>query len=249
MVSYGATPFISLVTEHLPPYQVISDNNQVTGVSTDIIKEVMRRSQFNYSINAYSWVRSYNLAQNKKNHCIYSIARLPSREKLFTWVGAITEVNNAVIWGLKEDNIDVETLEDIKQYTTAVNKNDVTHLGLLDRGFEENKHLYILNNTKSLITLLVSRPEIDFIVADDITIGYRAEIVGVKKSQLKRIYEIKDLPLDFHLACSNSTDKSIVNKLKESLADIHKDGSYRKILRHWQNQLPTNIMESVNNRN
>ena len=124
----------------------------------------------------------------------------------------------------------------------------MTHLGLLDRGFQENKHLYVLNNTKSLITLLVSRPEIDFIVADDITIGYRAELVGVKKSQLKRIYEIKDLTLDFHLACSNKTDKKIINTLTKHLAAIHQDGTYRRVLSKWQQQLPTNIMESINNR-
>ena len=44
-LSFAAPPHISLVTEHLPPYQIITKDNQITGVSTDIIKEVMHRSR------------------------------------------------------------------------------------------------------------------------------------------------------------------------------------------------------------
>jgi polar amino acid transport system substrate-binding protein len=226
---------ISLVTEHLPPYQIVDNNNQVTGVSTDIVLEVIKRSNFDYSLNSYPWVRSYNLAQQKENHCIYSIARLPQREKLFKWVGQITEINNAVFWGLKSNKkLNVKTLEDTKKYTTAVNKNDVTHLGLLARGFIEGEHLYVLRNTESLIKLLTTRPEIDLIVADDITIGYRAELVGVKKSDLKRVFEIKDLLLDFHLACSMQTKQSVVDSLRKNLQQVHQDGTYHKILNKWQ---------------
>ena len=237
--SWAKPPKINVVTENLPPYQIVGHNEQVSGFATEIIRETMKRSRYRFELNAYSWVRSYNLASRKENHCIYSIARLPFREKLFQWIGPITELNNAVIWGLEANQeIKITSLDDAKRYITAVNKNDVTHLALVERGFIEGEHLYVLNNTESLIKLLASRPEIKLIVADDITIGYRAELAGVDMKLLKRMHEIKDLPLNFHFACSLGTDKAIIDKLSASLREIHQDGTYQKILAKWQGKMP-----------
>ena len=236
--SWAKTPKINVVTEHLPPYQIVDTNNQVSGFATEIIKETMQRSQFRYELFGYSWVRSYNLASHKENYCIYSIARLPFREDKFQWIGPITELNNAVIWGLKSnEEIKINVLADAKQYTTAVNKNDVTHLALVEKGFVEGEHLYVLNNTESLVKLLVTRPEIHFIVADDITIGHRAKLAGVYIKQLKRVYEITDLPLDFNFACSLKTDKKIIESLRHALKQVHKDGTYRRIMAKWKDKM------------
>lgn len=236
--SFARTPTIMLATEHLPPYQIISSDLDVSGFATEIVLETMKRSQYSFKFNSYTWARSYNLAQQKANVCIYSIARIPARELLFKWIGKITEVNNAVFWGLKKDQHKLPyTIEQIKNFTTAVNLNDATHLGLLKHGFINGENLYVLNNTQSLIELLVSRPEINFIVADDITISYRAQLVGVDMNDLQRIFEIKDLPLDFHLACSNQTDDNIIAELTKSLKSIHQDGTYNAILTKWKSSM------------
>jgi len=232
---------ITLVTENLPPYQIVGKNNHdISGFAYDIIKETFKRSKINYTLAAYPWVRSYNLSLNKANTCIFSIARIPIREAKFTWIGQITEKNNAVVWGLKsnKNSQQIQTLDDLKKYVIAVNQDDVTHLGMLKNGFIEGKHLYLLHNTNSLINLLVTRPEIDFIIADDITISYRADLAGVDIKLLQRVLEIDNLPLDFYLACNKNTDKKIIATLTDNLAEIHQDGTYLKILAHWKNKMP-----------
>ncbi|WP_206485240.1 transporter substrate-binding domain-containing protein [Thalassotalea sp. G2M2-11] len=227
-----------LVTEHLPPYQVVNENHQISGFAVDIVREVINRTGYEYQLHAYSWLRSYNLTLQKPNHCIFSIARIPIREEHFKWIGQITETNNAVLWGLKKPNAPkITDINQAKNYITAVNKNDVTHLGLLKHGFMENKHLYVLEHTKSLINLLSTRPEIDFIVADDITIGYRAKLAGVDIDALERVYEMKDLPLNFYLACNKQTESSVVNTLKKSLQSVHNDGFYQQTLSQWQDKM------------
>jgi len=228
---------ITLITEHLPPYQILSEDNKVTGFSTDVITQTMKRSGYSYSLHLFPWVRSYNLALQKKNHCIYSIARLPSREKLFKWVGPLSEINNAVIWGLKKTVYNIKTLEDAKKYTIAVMRNDITHIGLLERGFIEGEHLYVLDDVKSLVSLLISHPEIDLIVADDITIDYRVELAGMKKSDFQRVFEIEDLSLDFYFACSKQTNDDIIKHLSTTLRSLYLDGTYDKIWDKWQDKL------------
>ncbi|GLX77995.1 hypothetical protein tinsulaeT_13350 [Thalassotalea insulae] len=237
-VTSASEPELFLVTEHLPPYQIVDQNSQLSGFSVELVHEVLKRSGYSYQMNVYSWVRSYNLTLQKPNHCIFSIARLPIRENLFQWIGQITELNNAVIWGIKAKQHDkINDIEEIKKYLIAVNKNDATHLGLVERGFVENKNLYVLEHTNSLINLLMTRPEIDFIVADDITIAYRAELAGVDFDSLQRVFEVKDLQLDFHLACNKQTPKAITDKLTQALKSIHSDGFYQNTLAKWRGKM------------
>tara|TARA_R110002072_G_scaffold246454_3_gene405763 strand:+ start:301 stop:1167 length:867 start_codon:yes stop_codon:yes gene_type:complete len=230
-------PVIHLVTEHLPPYQIENKNKKSSGFAVDIIKETMARSNYTYSLKSYPWVRSYKLAQIKANHCIFSIARLKSREALFKWVGPISKVNNTAMWGLKDQKIVVNNLEDAKKYTIAVNRNDIAHTGLVERGFIEGKHLYVLDDAKSLINILITRPEIDLIVADDTTVNFRAELAGVSVDKLQKIHEIKGLPLDFFFACSRQTDDKIIKHLATKLHSLYKDGTYEAIWNQWKSKM------------
>lgn len=232
---------VILVTEHLPPYQIVNDDtSKVTGFATDIVLETLKRAELDYDLNAYPWVRTYNLALKKPNHCVYSTARLPSRENLFTWIGPVTEENNAVIWSLKsnEHSEHIKSVEDLKQHITAVNKSDATHTGMLNLGLIENKNLYVVQHTQSLVKLLFERPEIDFIVADDITIPHRAKLAGVPIESLHRVIEVKNLSLNFHLACNKKSDAEVIKKLTHSLSTIHQDGTYQKILNKWLKEMP-----------
>lgn len=230
-------PVIQIVTEHLPPYQIVAEDKSISGFAVDIIEEIMARSHFTYSLKSYPWARAYKLAQRKPNHCIFSVARLPSREKLFKWVGPISKVNNTVVWALKDKNIKVNSLEDVKKYTLAVNRNDIGHTGLMELGFEEDKHLYVLNNTESLINLLITRPEIDLIVADDTTINYRAQLVGANINKLQRVFKIDALPLNFFFACSPQTDDTTITHLADKLESIYLDNTYETIWNKWKFKL------------
>lgn len=230
-------PVIHIVTEHLPPYQIEAKNKKLTGFAVDIINKTMARSHFAYSLKSYPWVRSYRLAQVKANHCIFSIARLKSREQLFKWVGPISKISNTTMWALKGRKIKVNNLDDAKQYTIAVNRDDIAHTGLLERGFEEGKHLYVLDDAKSLVNLLITRPEIDLIVADNTTIKFRTEYAGATIDQLEPVYEIKDLPLNFYFACSKETDDETIRHLSEKLQSLYQDGSYDAIWEKWRTKL------------
>jgi len=238
--SFASQADVIFVTEHLPPYQIMKEDSSVAGFVTEVVLEVAQRAKVNYSLTLYPWVRTYNLALTKRNHCIFSLARLPSRENLFTWIGPVTEKNNAVIWSLKSNKHgkEIKKIDDLKRFTTAVNKNDATHTGMLNIGLTENENLYVLEHSESLINLLVIRPEIDFIVADDITISHRAKLSGVPIDLLYRVIEVKSLPLNFFLACNINTDSNIIEKLTASLATIHQDGTYQKIFSKWKSKMP-----------
>ncbi len=237
LVNAENKPIIHLVTEHLAPYQIEEKNKPLSGFSIDIIKETMKRSQYSYTLNSYPWVRSYKLAQKKANYCIFSMARIKSRESLFKWVGPISFVNNTSMWTLKDRTITVHTLNDAKQYTTAVSRDDLSHIGLIELGFKDGEHLYVLDHAKSLVGLLITRPEIDLIVADDMTIKFHSELAGVSKDHLQRVYQLKELPLNFFFACSLQTDDEIIKHLADSLQSLYNDGTHSAIWKKWRDKL------------
>jgi polar amino acid transport system substrate-binding protein len=83
----------------------------------------------------------------------------------------------------------------------------------------------------------MTRPEIDLIVVDDTTIKFRTELAGANINELQRVYEIKDLPLNFFFACSKKTDDNIIKHLSNKLQSLYQDGTYDTIWEKWRNKL------------
>jgi polar amino acid transport system substrate-binding protein len=233
-------PHLTVVTEHLPPFQTVAKDYKLTGFTVDIVKQALVNSPYSFTIQANNWVRSYNLAMTKANHCIFTIARLKSREKKFQWVGPITKNFNASVWGLKKfkKRHNIKKISDLKGFVTAVNQYDASHIGMVEQGFIEGKNLYLHKNSKSLLNLLQNRDEIDFIIADDISISHRATLANVDINNLYRVIELEDLPLNFYLACSLKTDKQVVENLRKQLANVYKSQSYQQILQKWHHAMP-----------
>ena len=77
---------IEIYTENWPPLN-FENGGKITGFTTDIVREIQRRTKIKGEIKLLPWKRAYFNALNKKNALIYSIVRNPQREGLFRWVG------------------------------------------------------------------------------------------------------------------------------------------------------------------
>lgn len=226
---------INIVTEHLAPFQIVHKNG-ISGLSTEIIKATFDAAQYDYTIDAYPWSSSYNRALHEKETCIYSIARIPAREALFQWVGRIAKSTTS-LYTLQGRNISISNIEEAKQYRIAVIKDDVAHHFLLSKGFEENKQLYVLNHYDTLLKLLeVSSRKIDFIVINDDLIRNRLSRSQDAK-KYKNVYELKELTLDFHLACNLNTQQSTVDNLAKAMKSLEQQGVFAKIKDKWQKDM------------
>ena len=226
-------PTLQILTEHLPPYQMTVDG-KVKGFATEVIRNAMSHTNIDYSIKIFPWTRAYHMAINNKNSCIYSIARTPARENLFQWTQAIATTDSTLI-GLRDNKtIAITSLEQAKQYKIAVIRDDVTHQLLLEKGFVEAENLYVVNNSSSLLKLLVQRTSIDLIFADFMTVKYRALHDDIDPSIFIPYLNLNDKPLDFYLACSLSTPKAIVNQLSRAITTIKASGQHQAIVEQWQ---------------
>jgi polar amino acid transport system substrate-binding protein len=225
-------PHIEVVTEHLPPFQ-IDTPTKVLGFATEIVSTALSSTPYTFNISIYPWARSYNMALNKTNTCIYSMARTPERETKFIWVNTIAERNVSLI-GLAERKLNINSFEDAKKYMTAVIRDDVTHQLLVSKGFKEGINLFVVNNTHSLLTLLAKRKSIDLILADGYTIKYRAQFNNLDHNLFENVYQLNKKPLDYYFACNINTPLEIIKQLRHSINQMKATGKIDKIISEWQ---------------
>jgi len=219
---------ITFLTEHLPPFQ-IKKGDQVAGYTTEIVKKLLSHTDIEARFKIYPWSRAFNLAKSEQDTCIYKIARTTARESLFHWVGVIKTTNTHFI-GLKENsNIEIKSIEDAKKYQIAAIRDDFTHNFLIDAGFVEHQNLYVVNNTHSLLKLLIKNDFIDLVAADGETVKYRAKSIGIPQEKFKKYYQLNGKPLDFYLACSLKTDIKVIEQLSLALENIKENGQFYKI--------------------
>ena len=224
---------LQFVTEHLPPFQIIGEY-KVEGFVTEIVESALSHINRKADIRIYSWTRSYNLAIQRPNTCIYSIARTKEREDKFIWTEIVATTDSHFI--TVKDNlpkVKVNSMADALQYRVAVLRDDFTHQFLLNAGFIENKNLYVVNNTKSLLQLLKTKKYIDLILADPLTVQYRAIYNDMDPDQFVAIHKLNSAPIHFYVACSLSTEKSIIEDLINGLEWVKESGEYQKILKRW----------------
>ena len=115
---------ITVVTEEYPPYNYQGADNQIAGLSTEVVREALKRARIEYRINLYPWARTYRMAQEQPNVLIYSIARNEQREKLFQWVDVIAQ-NNAYIYRLKtRPEVKAQNLDELKRFRIGAVRDD-----------------------------------------------------------------------------------------------------------------------------
>lgn len=132
-------PKLTIYTEEFPPFNY-RDQEKITGGSTEIVEEIMKRANVDYSIKLLPWSRAYKLVQQDPNSLIYSISRRKDRENLFIWVGKIAPSNNS-IYALKGSNIKISSLNDLNSFKIGTTFDDARDTYLIGKGIPRSQIL------------------------------------------------------------------------------------------------------------
>lgn len=217
---------LKIFTEEMPPYNYSDENNEATGFSTGIVKELLKRSRLGVvdgKIKVYPWARAYMILQKEKNVMLFSTTRSEEREKLFKWVGPIAS-RTIWFWKLKKrKDINVSSLDDAKQFKVGAVREFASARYMTELGF----NLDLCNSEEiNFRKLLANR--IDILTALELAAAYQMNKLGKSFSRLERLVKLDDR-YDYYLALNISTPDEIINSLQNALEDMKKDGTYEKI--------------------
>lgn len=219
---------IKIVTEDFPPYNY-EESGKITGLSTKVVKAVLKELRINPEIKIYPWARSYKMALEQENVLIYSILRTTEREKLFKWIGKIAS-SEMYLFKLKERNdIKINSLGDAKKYTIGVTRETAPHQYLSEKGFELKE---VVNKDDLNIKKLVNG-RIDLMPYYEAPFIHKLRNQGYDSNKFAKVYFIKDASEDLYMAFSKRTSNIIVDKFVQALERIKTNGNYDKIVKEY----------------
>jgi polar amino acid transport system substrate-binding protein len=79
---------IHLVTENYPPFNFMKDG-EIVGLGADQVREIMVRENIEFTMEMLPWSRAFWLAENRKNHCVFTTAYTPARAETFAWISPL----------------------------------------------------------------------------------------------------------------------------------------------------------------
>lgn len=224
---------LQVVTEELPPYNMTVDG-RMTGMGTEVVEAALKEAGLSGSIQSMPWARAYDLALHDDNVLIYSMARIPEREALFQWVGAVAPAT-WYMYSYAERPISINRLDDAKPYQNGVVKQDVGELYLVSHGFSNGINMQS-SNRRELNYEKLKSGHIDLWIADELNAIWLARQAGDDPDKtLVRALALPDLGGDagLYMAFSLNTPAPLVARLRQALQRLHDNGTYAAIARKW----------------
>lgn len=220
---------LKLLTEENPPLNY-TENKKVTGMGTDVLTEMGRRANVPLDIAVMPWNKAYEIAQDAKETCIYSTARLSNRENLFKWVGPIA-VNKWGLFALEGFKPEIKSLKEARPYRVAGVTRDAKTEFLKQEGVtnivEEKDDK--LNPAK----LTLNRKEAQKADLWVTSVATAKKVAAEAKAPpIKLVHVVRSS--ESWLACSPRTQPATLKALTEALDGMKKDGSFEKIVKRYE---------------
>ncbi len=224
---------ISIVTENWPPYNY-TENDEVIGVITEVVKAVFEKADLRCSISVLPWAEAYKRASEQENTMIYTIFRLPEREAAFHWlkIGDLS-AQKYLFSPHSRSDIKITSLEDAKNYRIGVTTESATHVFLRSEGFKDGKNVFpISKDIQNAFKADPSSQKFDLTTADKLSLA-----LWLQKSHLSADLWKPELLLfsrEFYMAFGKKTSADIVKKVRNALQDVEAEGTLEKILQKYE---------------
>jgi len=220
------TEELTILTEEMPPYNYTDENNVVTGFSTEIVRELVKRTKLditNNQITSHPWARAYKMLEKGPNVLLFSMTRSEEREKRFKWVGPIAS-RTIWFWKLKSrTDINATSLETIKKYRVGAVREFSSTRYMQELGFTLD-----LTNSEEINFKKFIYGRFDLLTALELAAAYHMNKQDKSFEQLERVFKLDDR-YDYYLALNINTSDEIVNTLQNELDAMKRDGSYENI--------------------
>lgn len=213
---------LKLYTEDSPPSAYV-DKGRVSGLSVDIVREILQRIGQPDTISMVPWARGYRLAQTEANTALFATSRLPQREAFFSWVGPIYRQR----WGFynwKGRGMAIKDLDSARRVARIGTYHQDAKMQFLQlQGFEN-----LVPTNKNITNVMhLKRGDIDLWVSSDFNIPHLARQAGVSPDQLELAYAFRTV--GNYVAFSKQTSPHVIRLWQAVLDEMKSDGSYQRI--------------------
>ncbi|WP_213879254.1 transporter substrate-binding domain-containing protein [Pseudomonas sp. dw_358] len=218
----GAT--IEMVTEDTSYSYLQGD--KVAGVASEIAEQMLQRAGLDdYHMGLYPWARAYDMALLQPNVLIYPMMRTPAREARFKWVGELAHITPQ-FYKLRDDSsIVVNRLEDARQYSVGVIRDDVRQQYLEAHDF--TRMVVSANNAENFRKLL--NGQVQLVALPEREARQQCAMANVPYDRLEPIYSLDDLGAGLYYAYSLQTSDDIVARTRAAFVQLKAAGGLGRV--------------------
>jgi polar amino acid transport system substrate-binding protein len=218
---------MELVTEDYPPFNIPAENDRpISGISTEIIREMMRRADIPISISMFPWQRALSMAATQPDTCAYSAVRTAKRELFYKWVGPIVS-DDWALFATADSGITLKSLDDARKYRIGGYMGDAAGDFLVSQHFNVE-----LAQSDKLNPRKLEHGRIDLWIAGVRTGPYVASREGVKGIRPVLTFgEARDYQM--YLACSPAVPDATIRRLNEILRQMQSEGVIAKVYANY----------------
>lgn len=201
--------------------------NKVAGPGTRIAEQTLKSAGLDdFSVSLYPWARAYDKALHEPNVLIFPLDRTPARETLFKWVGEIQRVASRLYKLRERNDIAVNSLEEAKQYSIGVVRNDAKQIYLQDRGFTR---LVISANNHDNFQKLLNR-QVQLVPMPENTARLLSNDAQMDFASLEEVYILNEQPHRVYLAFSLSTPDEVVASAQRAFEQLKASGEVARMM-------------------
>lgn len=224
LVFIASTAFgnrITVLTYEWRPFN-FEEDGQIKGISTDVVRETLRRAGIEAEFRMCPWARAYRWAMEEENVMLFTIARTPEREEHFQFICPVAPPVKNVFFKLPDrQEIHIGSLDDARSYRIGVQDRDVLHQLLLRAGFEENKTLFPVPDNEQNLKKLLSR-RIDLMAGHDLPTFERLKSLGWSRDRLQVVYTFDSF--EECAAFGRKTADELVERIRRELQAVREEG-------------------------
>jgi len=217
------TAQLRIYTEEFPPFNYASENGSVSGRSTEILREILLRTNQSAQIQLTNWSEAYSAALAGPNTMLYSMAKNAQRENLFKWVGSIG-IWDYTFYAKSDYGKTIKSLKDAKNASgICVVKKDAREQLLLSNNFT---NIESVENDRTCASGVKSG-SYELWLASTMSFPWMVYNAGLAKSDFTKVFTVQSA--DLYFAFSKDVPDSTIQLWQSKLDEIKSEGMFDRI--------------------
>lgn len=232
---------LKVVTAHEPPFNFTDAANKneatgsdVKGFSPDVVREILKRTGHQAELEITSWERTVESMKKDPNVALYSMARTPTRENLFAWVGPLVN-SNSILYVKKGSGVTIKSLYEARKLPSiGVLRGDSKEQFLVSKDFT---NLDYCNDWPTIFRKLIEG-KVTAITMTDTDLPVMAREAGFNAEDFEPACELFVTRL--FIGVSKATDPAVVRSWQDALDAMKQDGTFAQLAEKWAKHWKTN---------
>ena len=224
---------LCLMTNSNPPYDFLDENSQVSGQSTDVVREIMRRVGENATIELVDWGNALTGVQSMKQTAIFSAAQTPPRNWSVKWVGPIA-ISDDVLWApIGNASGSIWSLDEARSAgPVCVLNNSARQIYLQQNGFTQ----IVAVSSQSECAKKLQDGEVAVWMDSRTGVNTACSEAGVDPLLFWPVLTVQSK--NYYIAFSNDTSDGTISAWQAALEQMKADGTLANITTKYETQEP-----------